>query len=156
MAVARGVLSFHMGSSFLSRDLNLYNCWLSKKKLVSSCYDNSQTIEKKSDTVILKESDFQEKFIKGSGPGGQKINKTSNCVELKHDATGIIVKCQETRSLERNRVIARERLLEKLRFLYNPSESKQQQRLDAKQKQEKNIERKRRLREEAIKKRIEI
>lgn len=99
MAVARGVLSFHMGSSFLSRDLNLYNCWLSKKKLVSSCYDNSQTIEKKSDTVILKESDFQEKFIKGSGPGGQKINKTSNCVELKHDATGIIVKAYTFRAL---------------------------------------------------------
>ena len=49
-------------------------------------------------TIIdLKESDFTESFVKGSGPGGQKINKTSNCVQLHHISTGIIVSCQETR-----------------------------------------------------------
>ena len=42
--------------------------------------------------LSLNEEDLEEKFIRGSGPGGQKINKTSSCVELKHVKTGIIVK----------------------------------------------------------------
>ena len=95
MAVARGVLSFHMGSSFLSKDLNLSNCWMSHKKLASSCYDDDRipkVVKDKSGTVSLKEGDFKEKFIKGSGPGGQKINKTNNCVELKHNVTGFVIK----------------------------------------------------------------
>lgn len=32
--------------------------------------------------------DIEESFVKGSGPGGQKINKTSSCVVLKHKPTG--------------------------------------------------------------------
>lgn len=36
----------------------------------------------------LKEQDLEEQFVKGSGPGGQKINKTSSCVVLKHLPTG--------------------------------------------------------------------
>ncbi|CCF55929.1 hypothetical protein KAFR_0A04930 [Kazachstania africana CBS 2517] len=46
----------------------------------------------------------------GRGPGGQKINKTNSKVELRHIPTGIVVKCQETRSRERNRQIAREKM----------------------------------------------
>lgn len=46
--------------------------------------------------VGLSEDDFTEKFVRGSGPGGQSINKTSNCVKLKH-VTGVMVSCQETR-----------------------------------------------------------
>lgn len=42
-------------------------------------------------TVSLSESDFIESFIKGSGPGGSKVNKTKNCVELKHIESGIVV-----------------------------------------------------------------
>ena len=53
------------------------------------------------------ERDLLERFIRGSGPGGQKINKTSSCVQLKHIATGIEVKCQESRSLMVNRIQAR-------------------------------------------------
>ena len=44
-----------------------------------------------------------EKFITGSGSGGQKINKTSSCVYLKHVPTGIEIKCQRERSRELNR-----------------------------------------------------
>lgn len=36
----------------------------------------------------LKEQDLEEQFVKGSGPGGQKINKTSSCVVLKHLPSG--------------------------------------------------------------------
>jgi hypothetical protein len=35
-------------------------------------------------TRRVAESELEEKFIKGGGPGGQKINKTNSCVYLKH------------------------------------------------------------------------
>ena len=63
---------------------------------------------------ILNENDLEEQFIRGWGKGGQKINKTSNCVALKHIPTGVLVKCQETRCRVQNRRIARDRLQEKL------------------------------------------
>ena len=53
------------------------------------------------------ERDLAERFIRGSGPGGQKVNKTSSCVQLRHIVSGIEVKCQENRSLMANRVQAR-------------------------------------------------
>lgn len=53
------------------------------------------------------ERDLIERFIRGSGPGGQKVNKTSSCVQLRHIISGIDVKCQESRSLMVNRIQAR-------------------------------------------------
>lgn len=73
------------------------------------------------------EDDLIEKFILGSGSGGQKINKTSSCVWLKHEPTGIIVKCQKERSRELNRYYARQRLCEKLDDLKNKMNSERQQ-----------------------------
>ena len=35
------------------------------------------------------ESDLEESFIHGSGPGGQAVNKAYNCVLLKHVPTGM-------------------------------------------------------------------
>ena len=35
--------------------------------------------------------EVEERYICGSGPGGQKINKRHNCVVLRHIATGITV-----------------------------------------------------------------
>ncbi|EPQ58405.1 hypothetical protein GLOTRDRAFT_126896 [Gloeophyllum trabeum ATCC 11539] len=72
----------------------------------------------------LKEADLEESFVRGSGPGGQSINKTRNNVQLYHKPSGIRLSCQETRSLEQNRKIARKRLLEKLDEYYNPGLSK--------------------------------
>lgn len=62
----------------------------------------------------IPEDEIQESFLKGSGPGGQKINKTSSAVQLKHLPTGIVVKCQATRSRAQNRKSARKLLAEKL------------------------------------------
>jgi protein subunit release factor B len=39
--------------------------------------------------IILKDEDLVETFVKGSGPGGQCINKRSSCVDLRHIPTGI-------------------------------------------------------------------
>lgn len=66
---------------------------------------------------VVLESDITESFLKGSGPGGQKINKTSSAVQLKHLPTGIVVKNQETRSREQNRRNARRLLGERLEEL---------------------------------------
>lgn len=44
------------------------------------------------DLPILNEDDLEEQFVRGSGPGGQATNKTSNCVVLKHIPSGIVVK----------------------------------------------------------------
>ena len=74
--------------------------------------------------IIVCESELEEKFVRGFGKGGQKVNKTSNCVELKHLPTGITVKCHQTRYLERNRTLAREILKEKLDYHYNGKDSK--------------------------------
>ena len=62
----------------------------------------------------IEENEITESFLKGSGPGGQKINKTSSAVQLKHIPTGIVVKCQKTRSREQNRKFARQILGERL------------------------------------------
>lgn len=63
----------------------------------------------------VREADLVEKFIQGSGSGGQKINKTSSCVYLKHEPTGLEVKCQHSRSRDLNRFLARRTLCERLK-----------------------------------------
>lgn len=72
---------------------------------------------------ILKEIELEEQFVRGSGPGGQAVNKTANCVVLKHTPTGLVVKCHETRSLDQNRKRARESLITKLDNLINKENS---------------------------------
>ncbi|EEB05302.1 peptide release factor [Schizosaccharomyces japonicus yFS275] len=72
----------------------------------------------------LVEADLDETFIRGHGPGGQKINKTSIVCQLRHKPSGLIVRCQETRSREQNRKIARKRLAEKLDLLANGEKSR--------------------------------
>jgi len=62
----------------------------------------------------INEDALIEKFIIGSGKGGQKLHKTACTVYLKHLPSGIEIKCQESRSREDNRYFARVRLCEKL------------------------------------------
>ena len=62
----------------------------------------------------IHEPDLQEDFIRGGGPGGQKINKTSVAVQLVHLPSGIRVRCQAGRSQAMNRFLARRLLVEKL------------------------------------------
>ena len=63
------------------------------------------------------EKDIIEQYIKGGGKGGQKINKTSSCVILKHIPSGITVKCQKERKLSINRFLARRILADKIEEL---------------------------------------
>jgi len=73
-----------------------------------------KALERKMKRLDVREKDLQEKFIRSSGSGGQKVNKTSSCVYLKHLPTGIEVKCQEDRSQALNRFLARRRLVDKI------------------------------------------
>jgi protein subunit release factor B len=54
----------------------------------------------------VRAGDVDERFTRGSGPGGQKINKTSSTVWLRHRPTGIEVRCQRERSQAANRETA--------------------------------------------------
>jgi protein subunit release factor B len=60
------------------------------------------------------ENDLDEQFIRSSGPGGQKVNKTSSCVCLRHIPTDITVKYQRERSQALNRFFARRTLLDQI------------------------------------------
>ena len=62
----------------------------------------------------IREEDLEEQFVRSSGAGGQKVNKTSSCVVLHHRPSGIRVKCQQERSQAVNRFLARILLLDKL------------------------------------------
>ena len=75
----------------------------------------------KMQSLGISESDLVEKFILGSGSGGQKINKTSSCVYLKR---------QRERSREMNRFYARRELCERLEELRDGKESARQQEIE--------------------------
>ena len=62
----------------------------------------------------IREDDLEEDFVRGSGPGGQKVNKTSSTVVLRHVPTGLEVRCQKERSQVMNRHWARVELCERL------------------------------------------
>ncbi|MFN0065177.1 MAG: peptide chain release factor family protein [Chlamydiales bacterium] len=64
--------------------------------------------------LLIRDEDLTVKFILGSGKGGQKINKTASTVYIKHEPTGIEVKCGKSRSRELNRYYAFQLLCEKL------------------------------------------
>ncbi len=76
--------------------------------------DKLAALEQRMAALGIAEADLLEKFVRGSGAGGQKINKTSNCVFLKHLPTGVCIKCQMDRSREMNRFLARRELCEQL------------------------------------------
>ena len=69
------------------------------------------------------ESELCETFARGSGAGGQAMQKSNNCVHLQHLPSGIIVRCHATRSCETNRRLARRELTHRLDVLYNGAAS---------------------------------
>ncbi len=60
------------------------------------------------------EEDLEERFVRSSGKGGQHVNKSSTCVQLRHRPSGIEVKCSTGRSQSLNRFSARRLLLERI------------------------------------------
>lgn len=84
-------------------------------------------------SVTMNENDLEEQFCRGSGPGGQSINKSMNRVRLVHKPTGIAVAVQDSRDLTSNRKIARKTLKDKIDYMVNGDESKLGKRILKKQ-----------------------
>ena len=87
------------------------------------------------------EQEVRVDTYRASGPGGQHVNRTESAVRLTHPPSGVVVTATENRSQIRNREVALERLIDKLRALnYVPkvrkatrvSRGAKQRRLDAK------------------------
>jgi len=76
--------------------------------------EKNQWLKEKMEALGIREEDIEEKFVRSSGRGGQKVNKTSTCVYLKHIPTGTEVKCMRERSQSLNRFLARRELVEKI------------------------------------------
>lgn len=79
--------------------------------------EKNKWLKERMDTLGIYEKDIEEKFIQSSGSGGQKVNKTSTCVYLKHIPTGIEVKWMEERSQSLNRFLARRELAQRIERL---------------------------------------
>jgi peptide chain release factor len=90
----------------------------------------------------ISENDIHEKFILGSGSGGQKINKTASCVYLKHEPTHTEIKCQRARSRELNRYYARKELCERIREIEQKEKSRKQKEIEKIRRQKKRRTRK--------------
>lgn len=109
----------------------------------------------------LVESELEEQFVRGSGPGGQSVNKTANCVVLTHLPTGaaikcvcnsillfyyffagIVIKCHQSRSLDQNRKMARSLLIKKLDNFINKENSVEAQEKALETKKRNNYEKK--------------
>ena len=76
--------------------------------------EKNRWLKERMETLGIHEKDIEEQFIRSSGSGGQKVNKTSTCVYLKHIPTGIEVKWMEERSQSLNRFLARRELVKRV------------------------------------------
>jgi len=89
--------------------------------------EKQRQLERRMDALGIDESDLEEQFVRGSGRGGQKINKTSSCVYLKHLPSGIEIKCQQARSQAMNRFLARRELCDRFEEQILGEKSRKQQ-----------------------------
>jgi peptide chain release factor 1 len=67
--------------------------------------------------VELKPEDLDISVCRASGPGGQGVNTTDSAVQVTHKPTGLIVRCADQRSQQKNKAraltVLRSRLLER-------------------------------------------
>ena len=66
---------------------------------------------------------IEEQFVRGGGPGGQKINKTSNCVVLRYAPLDLVVRCQQDRRRSLNRFLALRELVDRIEMRISPGTS---------------------------------
>ncbi|MBI5273948.1 MAG: peptide chain release factor-like protein [Chlamydiales bacterium] len=94
-----------------------------------------EEIKKQMQELGIKEDDIEEKFILGSGRGGQHLQKTHSCVQLMHIPSKIEVRCFVSRNREENRWIGRRLLCEKFTQMFFPEKSKKLQKIEKIKKQ---------------------
>jgi len=108
-----------------------------------------EVLRKRMEDLRLREEDIDEKFIRSGGKGGQRVNKASTCVYLKHRPTGIEVKCQKERSQALNRFLARRILTNKVEALRLGRLSEERKRIEKIRRQKRK--RSRRAKEKMLK-----
>jgi protein subunit release factor B len=72
--------------------------------------EKNRWLQERMKALGIHEKDIEEKFVRSSGSGGQKVNKASSCVYLRHIPTGFEIKCMKERSQSLNRFLARREL----------------------------------------------
>lgn len=92
--------------------------------------EKEEALRKKIARLGIRQQDIIEKFVKSGGKGGQKVNKASTCVYLKHVPTGIEVKCSLERSQALNRFLARRILADKIEKRVLGEQSAEKQRIE--------------------------
>lgn len=97
---------------------------------MSVSLEKEKTLLERMKKLGVTESDFDESFIRSSGPGGQKVNKSSSCVYLVHTPTGLTVKCQRERLQSLNRFLAKRLLLDKIERQQKGFIAKEKERLE--------------------------
>lgn len=106
--------------------------------------EKNRWLKEKMESLNIREEDIEEKFIRSSGKGGQKVNKTATCVYIKHMPTGIEVKCMKERSQSINRFLARRELAERIERLSGKLTTGDMKRLKLKKQKQKRQKRARR------------
>jgi len=113
-----------------------------------------EALARRMEALGFSEADLLEKFVRGSGAGGQKINKTSNCVFLKHLPSGVAIKCQVDRSRELNRFLARRELCEALEHIRDGKASAKTQAIEKMRRQKRRRSRRSKQRSIADKRQL--
>ncbi|MFC2169698.1 peptide chain release factor family protein [Acidobacteriota bacterium] len=103
---------------------------MSKELTFGASSKKEDVLRHKMESLEIYEKDIVEKFVRSSGKGGQKVNKTSTCVYLKHLPTEIEVKCQRERTQAINRYLARKILTDKIESLILKRESEEKKRIE--------------------------
>lgn len=83
-------------------------------------------------TLRIDPAAIEEQFVRGGGPGGSKINKTSNCVVLCYAPLDLVVRCQQDRRRSINRFLALRELVDQIEMKVSPGSSRKLQEIDRK------------------------
>lgn len=85
---------------------------------------------------------IEESFTRGGGKGGQKINKTSNCVQLHYAPLELSARCQRERKRTINRFIALRELVDQIEMRISPQTSERLKEIERLQKNKASKQRK--------------
>lgn len=75
-------------------------------------------------------SAIEESFSRGGGKGGQKVNKTSNRVQLSYPPLELRVACQRERKRSLNRFLALRELVDQAEMKISPETSERLQEME--------------------------